>query len=387
MYTGGVRSLEDLPAADLPAADLPSRLGRLRERLVPENLDALVITGLANVAYLSAFTGSAGMLFVLPEETVLVTDGRYVSQAEQQLRDASVSARVELAPPARAGEVCSSLVRSARVRRLGAEAAHLSWARQRAFASEWFEGIDLVPTEGLVEGLRRVKDRGEIARIGAAGAIADQALASLGCCLDNESGPGASAWTEQHFASALDAEMRRLGSPAAAFETIVASGPNSALPHHRPSHRVMGAGEPIVVDFGARFEGYCSDMTRTLWYGDLSDPTISRIYAVVAESQQAGLAAVRDGVSAAEVDRSCRSVIEEAGYGDNFVHGTGHGVGLEIHEAPWLGPSSNDVLEADQVVTVEPGIYVGGVGGVRIEDAVVVTRDGYRPLTLSPKRA
>lgn len=385
----------------LPAMEVAERLGRLRDMLsghgcaaaalggdAPSGagLDALVVTSLTNVAYLSGFSGSAGMLLVLPGENVLVTDGRYATQSEEQLRGAGVDARVEVAPAAKQAELCASLVRAARVRRLGAEAEHLSWARQRAFASEWFPGVELRATSGLVEQLRRVKDRGELARMEAAAGVGDEALAAVaGVIASASSASSASGPTEAAFAGALDAHMRDLGASAPAFETIVASGPNSALPHHRPCARVLREGEPVVVDFGARVGGYCSDMTRTLWAGELSDPVMRRVAAVVAESQQVGVDAVRAGVEVAKVDRACRAVIEAAGWGERFVHGTGHGVGLDIHEAPSLAATSGDVLEEGQVVTVEPGIYLPRTGGVRIEDTVVVTAGGCRPLTRTAK--
>jgi Xaa-Pro aminopeptidase len=191
--------------------------------------------------------------------------------------------------------------------------------------------------------------------------------------------------SESEFGIALDFEMRRLGASGSSFETIVASGPNGAKPHARPTGRRVGTGETIVVDFGALFDGYCSDMTRTVWVGDLSSRRLGLMVDVVTESQAAGVAAVRAGVACSDVDAACRSVIAAAGMGELFVHGTGHGVGLEIHEAPSIARTSSDTLEAGQVVTVEPGVYVPGLGGVRVEDTVVVTDEGCYPLTHAPK--
>jgi Xaa-Pro aminopeptidase len=181
--------------------------------------------------------------------------------------------------------------------------------------------------------------------------------------------------------------MRQLGASAPSFETIVASGPNAAMPHHRPGARTIQAGEPVVLDFGARFDGYCSDMTRTVWVGKLADPELRRAVDVVLESQAAGVAAVQAGVDCAEVDKVCREVIANAGWGDLFVHGTGHGVGLDVHEAPSVAATSTDTLQVGHVVTVEPGVYLPGLGGVRIEDTVVVTEAGCRSLTSTPKDA
>jgi Xaa-Pro aminopeptidase len=262
--------------------------------------------------------------------------------------------------------------------RVGLEAAHISWARQRSWASDWFPGAELVPTEGLVEQLRRVKDAGELARITRAAEIADHALANLKAELAK--GP-----TELDFGVALDFEMRRLGASGPAFETIVAAGPNAAKPHHRPSDRPIGEGELVVLDFGATFDGYRSDMTRTFCVGEPADAELTHLVEVVTESQAAGVDAVRAGIKAADVDRASRAVIEEAGWADRFVHGTGHGVGLDIHEAPSVASTSSDTLQSGHVVTVEPGVYLPGFAGVRIEDTVVVTDTGCRPLTSTPK--
>jgi Xaa-Pro aminopeptidase len=362
--------------APLPPMDTAGRLDRLRAGLV--GVDALVVAGLTNVRYLTGFTGSAGVLFVFADEAVLLTDGRYAQQSEEQVGAAAASVRVEIAPgPAQAGRA-GDLVRAAGPARLGLEAAHVSWARQLAMAGSWFPGVELVPTEGLVESLRRVKDHGELARLGRAAAIADHALAAVRSGLDG--GP-----TELELGLALDTEMRRLGASAPSFDTIVASGPNAAKPHHRPSDRVILDGEPVVLDFGALYDGYCSDMTRTVWTGELADPELRRVVQVVAAAQAAGVAAVAPGVACAAVDAVCRQVIAAAGWADRFVHGTGHGVGLDIHEAPSVAASSTDTLETGHVVTVEPGIYLPGHGGVRIEDTVVVTSTGCTPLTNTSK--
>ncbi|HEY3810471.1 MAG TPA: aminopeptidase P family protein [Acidimicrobiales bacterium] len=362
------------------AMEVSARAGRLRQALTADESapDALLITSLTNLRYLTGFTGSAGMLFVLPEEAVLLTDGRYATQASEQLAATGVDARVEVAKgpdqPERAGQI----VASSPVARLGLEAAHVSWARQRSMAADWFPDLDLVPTVGLVEALREIKDAGELARLADAARIADAALEQVRPQL-------AAGLTEAAFGRALDFEMRRLGASGPSFETIVASGPNAAMPHHRPGARLIQPGEPVVLDFGARVDGYCSDMTRTVWVGALADAELRRAVGVVLASQAAGVAAVGPGVACAEVDKVCREVIAEAGWGDLFVHGTGHGVGLDIHEAPAVAATSTDTLEVGQVVTVEPGVYLPGLGGVRIEDTVVVTDDGCRRLTSTPK--
>jgi Xaa-Pro aminopeptidase len=359
--------------------DVKGRIGRLRDRIsATSGPPALAVTSLTNIRYLTGFTGSAGLLFLLPDEVVLVTDGRYETQAGEQLAGAGVEARIEVVATAHQGDRAQALIAGARIRELGLEAAHVSWARQQAFAESWFPGVELVPTVGLVEELRRVKDDGELARLAEAARIADAALEVLRPQL-------ASGLTEEAFGRVLDFEMGELGASGPSFETIVAGGPNAAKPHHRPGSRVIAPDEAVVLDFGARFDGYCSDMTRTVWVDEISSPQIRKAVALVLESQAAGVAAVRAGVAASEVDGVCRQVISDAGWADHFVHGTGHGVGLDIHEAPSVAATSTDMLEVGHVVTVEPGVYFPGLGGVRIEDTVVVTETGCRPLTSTPK--
>jgi Xaa-Pro aminopeptidase len=355
--------------------DLSTRLTRLRATIDDARCEALVVTSRTNIRYLTGFTGSAGLLLVLPDETVLVTDGRYETQAAEQV--AGSETRVAVAPTARQRELVGSLVASAGPVRLGLEAAHVSWARQRAFASDWFPQAELMPTEGLVEQLRRIKDPGEVARLARAAEIADAALESVRPLL-------AAYPTEVEFGRALDFEMRKLGASGPSFETIVASGPNGAKPHHRPAERRIQPDELVVLDFGAVFDGYCSDMTRTMSLGEPAAALI-RMVDIVSAAQAAGVAAVGPGVACAEVDRACRDVIAAAGWGERFVHGTGHGVGLDIHEAPSVAATSSDTLLTGHVVTVEPGVYLPGLGGVRIEDTVVVTDEGCYPLTTTPK--
>ncbi|MDZ7733443.1 MAG: M24 family metallopeptidase [Acidimicrobiia bacterium] len=234
-----------------------------------------------------------------------------------------------------------------------------------------------MPTEDLVEVLRLVKDPGEVARIEAAATIADESLAALRSRL----GEGA---TERELGLELDTEMRRRGASGPSFETIVASGPNGAMPHARPGDRVIAPGDLVVIDFGAVVDGYCSDMTRTFSIGD-PEGERARMLSVVGESQATGVATVAPAVGCAEVDAACREVIDEAGWGEAFLHSTGHGVGLDIHEDPRVSSRSETVLEEGMIVTVEPGVYLPELGGVRVEDTVVVTAEGCRALTKAPK--
>jgi Xaa-Pro aminopeptidase len=229
-----------------------------------------------------------------------------------------------------------------------------------------------------VESLRRVKDAGELARIELAADIADIALAQVKERL-------AAEITEAQFGLELDFEMRRRGADEVSFETIIAAGPNASLPHHSPSARRIEPGETVVVDFGALVDGYHSDMTRTFSVGELASAEMADILDAVLVAQRAGVRALRPGVTGAEVDEATRGSLARAGFGAHFTHGTGHGVGLDIHEAPSVGAGSADILEEGAVVTVEPGVYIPGLGGVRIEDSLVITATGARALTKSTK--
>ncbi|MDP1818903.1 MAG: aminopeptidase P family protein [Acidimicrobiales bacterium] len=378
-------SLEDLDVrrarAALPRMDVAARLTGLQadlDRLDPA-CDAVLITHLTNIRYLTGFTGSAALLLVTPDSALLVTDGRYEEQAAGELEQAGVPVHLEIGRTV-AVQRQALVGASAAHGRLGLEAEQVTWADQQRYEREWFPDVELVPTHRVVEARRAVKDEGEVARIELACAIADAALASMAPHL--EAGP-----TEAGFASELDGAMRRLGADDVSFETIVASGPNGSRPHHLPSGRVVSRGDLVVIDFGALVDGYHSDMTRTLAVGgaDALDATQRRMVEVVRASQAAGVAAVAPGVPTGDVDRACREVIVEAGWGDAFVHGTGHGVGLDIHEDPRVPGTGDATLDVGHVVTVEPGVYLPGHGGVRVEDTVVVTPAGRRTLTRSPK--
>lgn len=354
--------------------DFPSRIRRLREKLVEEKVDALLVTRLQNIRYLTGFTGSAGLLWVSADELLFVTDGRYAEQSEQEIGAAGVDVQIEITSSEQR-EIVSA--RGAGARRIALEAHDVSWSSQRKIAAEWFPSAELVPSEGWIERLRQVKDPGEVARIRAAASIADRALESCVGALDEHP-------TETEFALELDFSMRRLGADEPAFATIVASGPNAAKPHARPTDRRIGPGDVVVIDFGATVDGYRSDMTRTFLL-DGASGELQRMFAVVSEAQAAGVDTVRAGVTARDVDAACRRVIDSAGWGDAFVHATGHGLGLDIHEDPRISSRSEDVLAEGMTVTVEPGVYVAGVGGVRVEDTVLVGSDGCVPLTSAPK--
>jgi len=344
----------------------------------PDTCDALLVSNLVNIRWLTGFTGSAGKLLVLPDGMLLVVDGRYGEQAAGQLAAAGVVADVcvELTVPSQYGQIAGRTPGL----RVGFEADHVTVAEHRLLGETYLSSAGaLVPTEGVLAGLRVAKDDGEVARIEAAAAIASAALDHLrGQLLD---GP-----TEAEFALELDTEMRMLGASGPSFDTIVASGPNAAKPHHRPSSRRLAPGDLVILDFGAKVDGYCSDMTRTFCLGEPT-PEQQKLYDVVAAAQAAGVVAVKADATCISVDAACRDLIAAAGWRDAFSHGTGHGVGLEIHEEPRVTFSVPETatLASRSVVTVEPGVYLPGFGGVRIEDSLLVTDDGNRILTHAPK--
>jgi Xaa-Pro aminopeptidase len=342
-------------------------------------VDCLLVTTLPNVRYLTGFTGSAGALLVTEQNALLVTDGRYRTQAGEQLVGTRVEGAVDLFIGGAEAQRTALAARAGRApgARIGLESENVTWGAQRRWADVLQPGT-VVPTEAVVESLRQVKDPGEIARMQRAAQIADTALEEV-------LGDLRRGLSEAEIALHLDTAMRRLGAEDRAFDTIVASGPNAAKPHARPSARRVAPGDCVVVDFGATFDGYRSDMTRTFTVGGDPVGQLATVFDVVAAAQAAGVRAVVTGSTAGEVDRVCRELITKAGFGEAFEHGTGHGVGLDIHEAPTVGPGATAILTPGVVVTVEPGVYLSGVGGVRIEDTVVVTDGACLPLTCFPK--
>jgi Xaa-Pro aminopeptidase len=360
----------------LPPMDVAGRIPALRDALAGAGCDALVVSELTNVRYLTGFTGSAALVLVTADDAVFVTDGRYRDQSADELGRSGVDADIRVVP-AEPDAAVADAARALGVGRLGLEADDVTWSQQQRWADDLHRDGDLVATSGLVEALRLVKDPGEVARIRTACAIADAALSRVRHRL-------AERPTEAEFAAELDATMRALGAADVSFETIVAAGPNGAKPHHHPSGRTVVEGDLVVIDFGALLDGYHSDMTRTVAVGDVGEER-RRMLEVVLASQQAGVEAVAAGVEASAVDRACRDVIDDAGWADAFLHSTGHGVGLDIHEEPRVSGRSAATLVAGHVVTVEPGVYLPELGGVRIEDTLLVTDGGSDRLTLAPK--
>lgn len=357
----------------LPPIGYAGRLDGLRERLAERSLRAMIVTDLTNVRWLTGFTGSSGAVAILPDRAVLVTDGRYRDRASDELAAAGVACDIVagFSQPEQQQLLVGALAGAGRV---GAETGSLSHARWTALAND----LPLEPVTGAVEAGRRRKDAGEIARIAEAARCADAALAEVAPLLGD-------GMTEADVRMELEYRMRRHGADGPSYDTIVASGPeHAARPHHQASRRTIVEGDTVVIDVGGLVDGYHSDMTRSFVVGEPTAEQLERFHLLLAV-QLAGLAAVRAGAAAKDIDAVCRSMLADAGYLDWFLHSTGHGVGLLIHEDPFENPTSTSTLIAGDVVTVEPGLYRVGFGGLRIEDLVEVTERGCRILTSSPK--
>lgn len=352
---------------------LAGRSPRVRERF--EGIDALVVTVLHNVRWLTGFSGSNAVVVLDSEGLTLVTDGRYGEQARQQMAAAGVEGEVLVGATRAEAEVLVAAVanRSAVV---GFEADHLTVAQHERYSNLITSALQ--PTSGIVEAERRTKDQHELDAIERACSIADRALAEVAPRLGG-------GLTEAQVRTLLETRMRELGASGPSYDTIVAAGPhNGAFPHHATDHTLIEPGHLVVIDVGALVDGYHSDMTRTFVVGEPSAQQLE-MYQVVLAAQTAGVAAVAPGVTARQLDAVCRDIIDQAGYGHWFSHGTGHGVGLVIHEDPFINRAGEATLQVGDVVTVEPGVYHVGFGGIRVEDLVVVTSDGCRVLTAFPK--
>jgi len=348
-----------------------ARRTRLGALMAGHEFDAALITRLVNVRYLTGLASSNAALLVFADGTAtLATDGRYAGTAEQVCPD------VELIVERAVAMRLTALAAEAGIKRLGVE-AHDVTVEQYAELTAIDQGIGLPPLGRLVEELRMVKDEEEIGLLRRACELTDQAFADVLPQLR----PGL---TERQVGLLLDRRMVDLGADGLAFDTIVASGPNGAIPHHSPGDRPLEAGDLVTMDFGALYRGYHADMTRTVAIGSVADWQ-KEIYELVRRAQQAGVDAARDGADTREVDAAARDMIKEAGHGDAFPHGLGHGVGLEIHEAPLLGYDKAGRLMDRVPITSEPGVYLAGRGGVRIEDTLVVRADGPELLTKTAK--
>ena len=345
-----------------------TRAERVFERMRERELDSLLVSNLVNVRWLCGFTGTNGACVLTAEERLFVTDFRYVEQATAETEG------VEVVRGER--DLVDDLARRLSGR-AGFDEAHLTVGLHGKLTAAVGEEVELTPAAGLVEELREVKDEQELHAIRAAAALADAALEAV---LED----GLAGRTEREVARRLERELRERGADDAAFPAIVAAGPHGALPHAQPRDAEIGPGELVVVDWGAKLDGYCSDCTRTLASGEPSAQG-KEVYDLVRRAQEDSLAAVRAGAALPDVDGVARSLIEEAGHGDHFGHGLGHGVGLEVHEGPRVAKTAEGVLRAGNVVTVEPGVYLPGELGVRIEDLVAVTDDGPEVLSSLPK--
>jgi Xaa-Pro aminopeptidase len=340
---------------------------RLEQQLAERQLDRMLTLNLLNIRYLTGFTGTNGACVCGPGVRLFFTDFRYTERAEAEVEGWEIHTI--------ANDWLGGIAEHLQGR-VGFEDDHMSVRLLEKLKEKLGDGVEMVPAGGRVEELRRVKDEGELALIEEAAKLADEALRW-------STEQGLAGKTEREVARAFEAKVRELGGDPS-FPAIVAAGPNGALPHAEPGEREIGRGELIVFDMGAAIDGYCSDGTRTFATGDPGEEAIE-VYEVVREAQQASLDAIRAGAKGEDVDLVARKVIDAAGHGDRFGHGLGHGVGLELHEGPRLSLRSDDVLAPGEVVTVEPGIYLPGKLGVRIEDLVIVTDDGLRNLSSLPK--
>jgi Xaa-Pro aminopeptidase len=358
---------------------MQQRVDRLRAALAELGLPALLVGAPSNRRYLSGFSGSYGWLVVTSSASFILTDSRYRLQSANESPDFNLC---EIVNPGRAmpdlvKEICGELG----IDRLGFEASHMSVAEHSRVAAALGDAVELVPTEGLIEGLRALKDAAEVATLRRAIAITDEVFEAVAPRLRPDHTESEAAWM-------IEKEMRERGAGSASFSIIVGAGLNAAHPHHHPGDETLGEGRTIVIDMGALVDGYHADLTRTIVLGE-PDSRFWEIYDIVLEAEKKAIAGIRPGILAHELDALARDHISAAGYGDCFGHGLGHGVGLDIHEGPsirWVQPdATSQPLQAGMVTTIEPGIYIPDWGGVRIEDVVLVTENGHEVLSKAVK--
>jgi Xaa-Pro aminopeptidase len=347
------------------------RLTKLRGKLAEKEIDAIFITQLDNRRYLSGFDGTAGYLIITAKEAILATDFRYTEQAKTEAPDFEIK-RIT----GNLNDWFPGLVEGMGIRRLGFEGGDVTFNFHKQLGEALKKKkiiLKLIPVNGVVETIRAVKEPGEIELIKKAAAITDAAFEYV-------EGKIKAGMTEKQVAWELEKALRERGSQSLPFDIIVGSGPNAALPHAKPSDRVIKDGEPIVIDMGAKYAGYASDLSRTICAGK-ANARLKKVYNTVLEAQTAAMAAITKGMTGHQADSAAREVIKKAGYGEAFGHSLGHGVGLAEHELPRLGPGSEETLTDGMVFTVEPGIYISGWGGVRIEDTVVMERGKVKTIT------
>ncbi|MEX3515986.1 Xaa-Pro peptidase family protein [Corynebacterium camporealensis] len=345
-----------------------NRRRKLAAELAGQRIDAMLVTNLIHVRYLSGFSGSNGGLLLRKDLSALMaTDGRYTTQIAEEVPDIEAIIKRAVGPTL-LGEVEGPT-------RVGYEADYVSVSELRKLEEAAPKDVTLVPVSGVIEKVRLVKDSTELQRLEEIALLADKALAEL-----LEAGELAAGRTERQVAADLEYRMRMAGSERVSFDTIVASGPNSAKPHHGADDRVIEEGDLVTIDFGAHLRGFNSDCTRTFGIGKLGDFE-REIYDLVLRAQEAGVKAAVPGAKLVDIDAACRDIIEEAGYGEYFVHSTGHGVGLEVHEGPSAAKTGKGELEPGMTLTIEPGVYVPGKGGVRIEDTLIITQGAPKIIT------
>jgi Xaa-Pro aminopeptidase len=352
-----------------------NRLQKLRGKLAENEIDGVFITQAENRHYLSGFDGTAGYLLITEKKAVLATDFRYTEQAAGEAPDFEIL-RI-------AGNIADwfpGLVSDSGIKKLGFEAGDVTFN----FHRQLNDGLKkkkiitkIVPVNGLVESLRAIKDPGEIEFIRKSAAITDAAF-------ERVEGSMKAGMTEKQVAWELEKSLRENGSQSLPFDIIVASGPRAALPHAKPSDRVINEGEPVLIDMGARYAGYASDLSRTICIGS-PDETFRKVYRTVLDAQTAAVSIIKAGITGHQADSISREIIEKAGYGEAFGHSLGHGVGMAAHELPRLGPGSKEILTEGMVFTVEPGVYLSGWGGIRIEDTVVMEQGKVRVLSHARK--
>jgi len=345
------------------------RATRLRKILAKKKIESLLVTNILNVRYLSGFTGSSASLLMLKDKALFITDFRYLSQAEEEVTGFKI---IKQEKPL--GQTLAKILKGVGLKELGVEEGHLTHKEFKALEGK-LRPVRLIPTSGLVEGLRLKKDRREMAKIRKAASIA----VSAGWQVISNLGQGL---REKDVAAELEYQLKKRGARKASFEIIVASGPRSALPHAQAKDRRLKEGDLVLIDWGANFDGYNCDMTRTVAIGRIAKE-LERVYRTVLRSQKKALSLLGPGVKNSTIDKEARAVIKRAGFGKYFDHSLGHGVGLAVHESPTISRFKRHEVElkAGMVITIEPGIYLPSSGGVRIEDTVLITKNGHENLT------
>ncbi len=365
---------------------MKKRINGLEDLIIKEKLDGVILTDGYNIHYLSGYKGHTGCMLVLHEKKYILTDSRYTEQVGLEASDFECvdigldgySKCINNIIQNKSKESNDKSSNETSRFKLGFENEHISYKQHKAFADTFGVCVELVPLDNKVDALRMLKDEYEIECIAKAESIGDEAFSHMLEFIQE-------GLTEKQIALELEYVMKSLGADGLSFDTIAASGPNSSLPHAVPTDRKLQDGDFLIMDFGCIYKGYCSDMTRTVFIGENPTEKQMEVYTVVLKAQREALKLVKPGAKCSDIDACARKIISDAGYGEYFGHGLGHSVGLYIHEEPRCSRKCDTILEAGMTMTIEPGIYLPGEFGVRIEDLVIVTEDGYRNLTSSEK--